>query len=38
MNGIVLLDKENRLIVSKVSLDLARANVIGLGPIIAENV
>jgi hypothetical protein len=38
MDCILLLGKENRLIVTEVSLNLARANVIGLGPIIAENV
>jgi len=38
MDCIVLLGKENRLIVAEVSLNLARANVIGPTPIIAENV
>ena len=38
MDCIVLLDKENWPIVAKVSLNLAKANVIGPRPIIAENV
>jgi hypothetical protein len=38
MDCIVLLGKENRLIVAEVSLNLAKTNVIGPRPIIAENV